>query len=144
MLPDSPICSQLTSGFSVLSDSSTSYSVCVATTCLCRCSLRPWRCPGERRRPQRWVRQQDTQTHFSLPYLGVLLMLLCSYWVGCERLAQGHFQRVSCWYQTCVLLMGCGPGSPPGCAWYYKAISQLKYLDILYFGYSGFLSGKAL
>lgn len=35
---------------------STSYSVCVATTCLCRCSARLWRCPDPRRRPQRWVK----------------------------------------------------------------------------------------
>lgn len=31
------------------------YSVCVETTCLCRCSPMPWRCPGQKRRPLWWV-----------------------------------------------------------------------------------------
>lgn len=39
----------------VFLSSSTLYSVCVATTCLCRCSPRLWRCLGRRRRPRRWV-----------------------------------------------------------------------------------------
>ena len=111
------------------------------------CAAARWGRDGVRGREGDRSGELDNRTHRHTFHF---LILVC-YWCFCVHIGWGVnvwlkdiFHRVSCWYQTCVLLMGCGPGSLPGCAWYYKAISQLKYLDILYFGYSWFLSGKAL